>query len=293
VLALAGLVLFEAGLLEGFLPYGLRNAIQQRTERVFPSLKYDPHPDMDWEFELDFQQHPARRFVMTGTGLSRALSGKVGYPGGNNMKDFLAKLRDITVSGILALLPLYVFFVVIKRAWKALSSIASDFAQVLGMKYILGVGGATVFSVLLIVAIWVLTGLLVRYSFLSAISKAAEKQLSKYIPDYDSYKAKAEEKLRQKVAILPYTSALIKWEEYWQPGYIVEQDQEGNCVVFLPEIPETIKGHILLARQDQVRVVESVTANQLDASLKKTGKGLLSDYGIHIPPDRRATAGRP
>src|SRR6516162_3882202 len=138
---------------------------------------------MDWEFELDFQQHPAHQFVMTGTGLSRALSGKVVYPGGNNMKDFLAKLRDITVSGILALLPLYVFFVVVKRAWKALSSIASDFAQVLGMKYILGVGGATVFSVLLIVAIWVLTGLLVRYSFLSAISKAAEKQLSKYIPD--------------------------------------------------------------------------------------------------------------
>ena len=76
-------------------------------------------------------------------------------------------------------------------------------------------------------------------------------------------------------------------------GYLVERDAEGNCVVFLPEIPETVKGHVLLARRDQVRVVESVTANQLDASLKKTGKGLLSDYGIHIPPDRRATAGRP
>jgi uncharacterized membrane protein len=207
------------------------------------------------------------------------------------MKDLLAKIRDITVSGILALLPLYVFFIVINKAWKSLSSIASTVAQVFGMKSILGVGGATVFSVLLIVAIWLATGLLVRYSFLRTISKAAEKQLSKYIPDYDSYKAKAEERLRQKVTILPYTSALVRWEGYWQPGYIVEQDQEGNCVVFLPEIPETVKGHVLLARRDQVRVVESVTANQLDASLKKTGKGLLSDYGIHIPPDRRATAG--
>jgi len=206
---------------------------------------------------------------------------------------FLAKFRDITISGILALLPLYVFLVVINKAWKSLSSIGTGIAQLVGMKSILGVGGATVFSALLIIAIWLVTGLLVRYSFLGAVSEAAERQLSKYVPDYDSYKAKAEEKLRQKVAILPYTSALIKWEEYWQPGYIVEQDQEGTCVVFLPEIPETIKGHILLARQDQVRVVESVTANQLDASLKKTGKGLLSDYGIHIPPDRRATAGRP
>ena len=180
------------------------------------------------------------------------------------MKAFLAKLRDITISGILALLPLYVFLLLITKAWKSLSSIGAGIAQMFGMKSVLGVGGATVFSGLLIVAIWLVTGLLVRYSFVGAVSKAAERQLSKYVPDYENYKAKAEEKLQKKVRILPYTSALIKWEEYWQPGYIVERDQEGNCVVFLPEIPETNKGHVLLARQDQVKIVESVTANQLD-----------------------------
>jgi uncharacterized membrane protein len=206
------------------------------------------------------------------------------------MKVFLAKIRDITISGILALLPLYVFLIVITKIWKSLNTIGAGVAQMLGMKSILGVAGATVFSGLLTVAIWLVTGLLVRYSFLGAVSKAAERQLSKYIPDYDSYKAKAEEKLQHKVTALPYTSALIRWEEYWQPAYIVEQDQEGNCVLFLPEIPETNRGHVLLARQDQVRNVDSMTANQLDESLKKNGKGLLSDYGIHTPPGRRATA---
>jgi uncharacterized membrane protein len=207
------------------------------------------------------------------------------------MKAFLAKFRDITISGILALLPLYVFLIVINKAWKSLSSIGTGIAQMLGMKSILGVGGATVFSGLLIIVIWVVTGLLVRYSFLGAVSKAAERQLSKYVPDYDSYKAKAEEKLQNKVRVLPYTSVLLRWEDYWRPGYIVEQDVEGNCVVFLPEIPETNKGHVLLVRQDQVRIVESMTANQLYASLKKIGKGLLSDYGIRIPPNRRVVAG--
>jgi len=208
------------------------------------------------------------------------------------MKVFLAKIRDTAISGILALLPLYVFLLVISKAWKSLSSIGGGIAQMFGMKSILGVSGSSVFSGFLIVAIWLVTGMLVRYSFLGAVSKAAERQLSKYIPDYDNYKAKAEEKLQHKVRVLPYTSALIRWEEYWQPGYIVEQDQEGNCVLFLPDIPETNKGQILLARQDQIRILESVTANQLDAMLKKTGKGLLSDYGIRITPDRRATAGQ-
>jgi len=196
------------------------------------------------------------------------------------MKVFLAKIRDIAISGILALLPLYVFLLAIGKAWKSLSSTGAGIAQMFGMKSILGVGGASVFSGLLMVAICLVTGMLVRYSFLGAVSKAAERQLSKYIPDYDSYKAKAEEKLQNKVRVLPYTSALIRWKEYWQPGYIVEQDQEGNCVLFLPDIPETNKGQILLARQDQIRILESVTANQLDALLKKTGKGLLSDYRI-------------
>ena len=207
------------------------------------------------------------------------------------MKAFLGKFRDITISGILALLPLYLFLIVISKAWKSLSSIGAGIAQMLGMKSILGVGGATVFSGLLVIAIWLVTGLLVRYSFLGAVSKAAEKQLSKYIPDYDSYKAKAEEKLQHKVRVLPYTSALVRYADYWEPGYIVEQDEEGNCVVFLPEVPETNKGHVLLVRNEQVRIVESMTANQLDASLKKIGKGLLSTYGIRIPPNQRAVAG--
>ena len=206
------------------------------------------------------------------------------------MKVFMAKVRDVTISGILALLPLYVFLIVITKIWKSLNSIGAGIAQMLGMKATLGVAGATVFSGLLTAAIWLLTGLLVRYSFLGSVSKAAERQLSKYVPDYDSYKARAEEKLQHKVRVLPYTSALIRWEDYWQPAYIVEQDQEGNCVLFLPEIPETSRGHVLLARRDQVRNLDSMTANQLDESLKKSGKGLLNDFRIQTPPGRRAAA---
>jgi hypothetical protein len=131
------------------------------------------------------------------------------------------------------------------------------------------------------IAICIACGLLVRFSFVAAFSRAVEKGLSKYIPGYDTYKAMAEEKLQHTVKILPYASALIKQHEYWQPAYIIEQDHDGNYVVFLPDIPETNKGHVLLAKQEQVKLVSSVTTNQLDASLKKMGKGLLSEYGIH------------
>jgi len=196
------------------------------------------------------------------------------------MKTFLAHVRDIAISGFFALFPMYVLFIVITKAWTSLASVGTKMAGMFGLKSILGVGGTTVFSGLLLIAIWVVAGLLLRFTFMRSLSRALERGLSQFLPGYDTYKKVAEEKLQHKIKILPYTCALIRWQEYWQPGYIVEQDGNGNCVVFLPDIPETNKGRILLAKQDQVRVMSSVTANQLDASLKKTGKGLLSEYGI-------------
>ena len=196
------------------------------------------------------------------------------------MKTFLAQFRDIAISGFFALFPMYVLFIVITKAWTSFTSVGTKMAGMFGLKSILGVGSTTVFSGLLVIAIWIVAGLLVRFTFMRSLSRALERGLSQFLPGYDTYKKMAEEKLQHKIKILPYTCALIRWQEYWQPGYIVEQDGNGNCVVFLPDIPETNKGRILLAKQDQVRMMSSVTANQLDASLKKTGKGLLSEYGI-------------
>ena len=64
VIAFAGLFIIEIGLLEGFLPYKLQHAIHQQSERIFPSKKYEPHPDMGWEFELDYRQHTSHRIAM-------------------------------------------------------------------------------------------------------------------------------------------------------------------------------------------------------------------------------------
>src|SRR5882672_8644442 len=196
------------------------------------------------------------------------------------MKTFLGHLRDIAISGFFALLPLYVLFIVIAKVWKSLSSVGAGIAGMFGLKSILGVAGSTVLSGLLVIALWIVIGMLVRFSFMAALSRAAERAMSKYIPGYETYKTIAEEKLQHKVRALDYASALIRWQEYWRPAYIVEQDEDGTCVLFLPDVPETNKGHVLLAKQDQVRVVSSITANQLDASLKKMGRGLCSEYKI-------------
>jgi len=196
------------------------------------------------------------------------------------MRTFFISLRNVAIAGFFSLLPVIVVFIVVTKAWVSLSSVGARIANIFGMKSVIGLGGTTVFTGLLLIAACLACGLLVRLSFMAAFSKAVETGLSKYLPGYDTYKTMAEEKLQNKLAILPYTSALVKTQDYWQPAYVIERDQNETYVVFLPDAPETSKGHVLLARSDQVKIVSSVTANELDASLKKLGKGLLSE--LHI-----------
>jgi len=104
------------------------------------------------------------------------------------MKTFLAHLREVAISGFFALFPVYVLFILITEAWTSLGSVGTRLAGMFGLKSIVGVGGTTVFSGLLVIAIWVAAGLLVRFSFMGALSRALERGLSKFLPGYDIYK---------------------------------------------------------------------------------------------------------
>jgi uncharacterized membrane protein len=196
------------------------------------------------------------------------------------LKAFFSNLHRVAISGFFFLLPVFVVFIVVAKAWTSLTSIGAKIAGMFGVKSIAGVSGHTLFASLLLIGLCLVCGWLVRFSVVAAFSKAVESSLSRYIPGYDTYKALAEEKLQHKVRILPYSSALIKHQDFWRPAYIIEGDQDGNHVVFLPDIPDTDKGHVLLAKKDQIVVLSSVTANELEASLKKMGKGLLTEYRI-------------
>lgn len=197
------------------------------------------------------------------------------------MKRFLTNLRQTVIAGFFFLFPLYVVFIVISKAWTSLISIGSKLAAMFGVKAVFGVGGHALFTSLLIIAIWLLCGLLVRVSFVNAFSRSMERTISNLIPGYASYRAIAEEKVAHKTKILPYASALLKRGDFHQPAFVVDKDNYGNFVLFLPDIPETSHGQVLVARADKVLLLPSLTANELDAFLKKMGKGLLSECVIN------------
>lgn len=196
------------------------------------------------------------------------------------MKTFLVNLRDTAIAGFFFLLPVIVVLVVVSKAFAALTSIGAKLAAMFGMKTIVGLTSTSVFTGLLMIAICIACGLLVRIAFVSALGNAVEAWLGKSIPGYAAYKAMAEEKLQNKVRLLPYQAALIRQGDFWRPAYVVEQDRDGNAVVFVPEAPDTGRGNVLLASRDQLTLLSTLTANQLDTALKAMGKGLLTEHRL-------------
>src|SRR5262249_42470134 len=82
-----------------------------------------------------------------------------------SMKTFLIKLRDVAVSGFFALFPIYVVFLIFTKAWTHLTAVGAQISGVFGINTIFGIHAGTALIGLLIIAIWFLSGLLVRISF--------------------------------------------------------------------------------------------------------------------------------
>ena len=197
------------------------------------------------------------------------------------MKTFFNKAKRLFVAGFLFLLPVFVVFIVVRKAWTALTATGAKIASVFGLQT---TTGAAVFTALLLIVICIVCGLLiVRFSSMKRFNQMVEGQLMKYIPGYGTYKALAEEKLQQKEKIIPWSPALLKTgNDSLQPVFIIEIDDAGNNIILIPAIPETNKGQLFIVKEERLERVSTFSANEFDKTLRSMGKGLLSHIRVPV-----------
>lgn len=196
------------------------------------------------------------------------------------MRRYFAAFRRVAVAGLIFMLPVFALLAIVTKAWTTLSSLGSTLSSLLGVKSIMGVGGASVLSGIALLVIWFGCGLLAQVALLASVRSRVDQWLAAYLPGYTGYRAMVEEKLQGKSPRHQYASGLIKEQDVWRPVFVVEQDGDGQCVVFVPSVPDTSKGSVLVVPRAQVRLVPTLSASDLDASLKKLGAGLLSEHRI-------------
>lgn len=192
------------------------------------------------------------------------------------MKEFLHQIQRNCISGIILLLPLFVFFMILEKVWGFFRKYGDKFSHLLHLDRVLGPIASDILGGVFLILLIYFSGYLVRLSFLKKFTDWIDDKLMVFLPGYEKNKKLAEEKLAKEIG-KPITDLpiLLKFGDYWQPAHLIEENADGNVVVFVPTAPSKDQGQIYVVSSECIKRLPESTLGNLDASIKSLGKGIL------------------
>jgi uncharacterized membrane protein len=187
------------------------------------------------------------------------------------MKKFLENSRNTILSGILFFLPIFFLLGLIQKVWHSLTGFGAKLAALVGVKSVAGIGAASIVTTLLLILIFYICGLLVRFAFIGKFRNWIENTLLQYIPGYLTYKVKMEEKLIKKADTRQPVLVITPIGK--RPGLLIESTAQ-SATVYLPNTPDTNNGQVLIVDLSTIRHIKG-DAKSLLKSVQYSGKGIL------------------
>ncbi|MGQ7944130.1 hypothetical protein [Flavobacterium sp. WC2509] len=189
------------------------------------------------------------------------------------MNSYFERVKQNCISGILFLLPVLILLILVKKVFGYFAKFGGGIAKMIGFDKILGPNAANFFGALILILFVYLCGYLVRMAFFKRMSDSIDAKLKEVIPGYEKHKEMAKKQLVDEPKVENDVPALIQFGDYWQPGFLIEQDNEGNAVV---NIPNSDGSEIYVVPIQKVKILKDTTLTTLKASIKASGKGLLA-----------------
>ena len=130
---------------------------------------------------------------------------------------------------------------------------------------------APILTTILVILVFFVFGLLVRFSMVTKAKEWIENNLLVFIPTYTKYKAKMMAKLQPGEDLRK--PVLVEMNGAWKPGLLVTET-EGNSTVFMPTSPDTDYGEVWVVKSNHIQPL-TMTTKELKTSLLLGGKGLI------------------
>jgi uncharacterized membrane protein len=192
------------------------------------------------------------------------------------MRAFFSRLRKLIVTGFIFIMPVLISLAVLARFWKHILKVGSLLSRLLRIDTVFGPSGDAVVAVLFFLCVCLLAGLLIRVSFLRRASERMDHKLNDWIPGYGQLRSETTKKLGVEKTEEPlFDACLVKMQELWEPGYIIEQNPDGTDTVFVPQAPAFTNGQVYVVDPSRIRKL-NITSAALNAHLNKLGKGIMS-----------------
>jgi len=188
------------------------------------------------------------------------------------MNDSLEKIKQNCISGILFLLPVLILLILVKKVFGYFAKFGEGIAKLTGLDQLLGENAANFMGALILFIFVYICGYLVRLAFFQRISESIDAKLKEVIPGYEKHKEIATKTLINEPKEETDLPILIKFGEYWQPGFLVEENAESAVVT----TQKTDGNEIYIVPVQNIKILKETSLDQLKSSIKSSGKGLLA-----------------
>jgi uncharacterized membrane protein len=192
------------------------------------------------------------------------------------MRAILARLRNHIVTGFIFIMPVLITVAVIMKFWTHLLKVGRTTSKLLFVDTVLGPSGDAVMAVVFFLLICVAAGYLVRISFLKRMGERIDQRLGGVIPGYSQLRAETKKKIgADGEPEARFEACLVKVQDLWQPGYLIEQNHDGTATVFVPQVPAVALGQVYVVRPGQLKRL-GIDSSALNGHLRQLGKGMMA-----------------
>lgn len=189
------------------------------------------------------------------------------------MKRIYRISRNHIITGFIFLMPVLITLAVISKFWNGLLKLGNKLSKIIRVDTLLGPNGDAIMAFILFLLLCVIAGFLVKMTAFKKLSDALDQQLASFIPGYTDLKKQTETKVGKGPKKEVFDTCLVQTEGNWKPAYLVERDENGDAVVFIPTAPAFNSGQVMVAPEGTYKKLK-IDSNVLNSYLQKLGRGL-------------------
>ncbi len=187
------------------------------------------------------------------------------------MKSILKIIKATFFGGILFLAPLVVLLIILEKGYHIIQKVTLPLVQNLPRVHVLGIALQELIGVLIIIVICFAAGLLARTARAKKLILKLENGILSFVPGYSFMKSMNENIMgfesKQDLKVI-----LVPTDAGWQFAFLIEQINENNFTVFVPDAPNPWSGSVVFVEKKDIREI-GITQKEALACIRKLGYG--------------------
>jgi uncharacterized membrane protein len=187
------------------------------------------------------------------------------------MNKLIRILRTTAIGGVFFLVPFVVLIIILGKAVQIARIITVPLAERIPVESVIGLGISKILIAAVLVLVCLLAGLFAKTSLAKRLVNWLESALLSNIPGYSFFKNLAAGAAGTAPAH-GQQAVIVRFDEAWQIGFLVERVSEGKVAIFIPDAPSPWTGAVFIVDEDRIKPLEVPPASAVKC-LQKLGEG--------------------